>query len=371
MCMIAHRFLGPKGKGGNIPNEVIGTAMTRHSDGFGIAWRDPEDGLVYEKFGPQPEHARLFRDRLKEIDSDKAIEYVAHFRFATHGPEDADHAHPFAYDDPDPKVGTVLVFHNGIISGVKTGALESDTEVFVRDYLSKLPSRWWDNPGIRRLVDHMGGWSRLVLMTNDETINLNYSQGEDDGGLWYSSDHRPYKYATYTKSTGISYSTPKESYGFDGEEAYEAWLAAGADDEELSVYGLTKEGYRPRPTVGAIGPQSTTPMGNDALWLDNKHTLTPLVTFDFSKDGDYPRSITCDECGTEGDVYLIGGKAYVDMTHDGDILYDENTRELAVVKVTEMEAAYVTPKGETALITLPTGASGTAYSGVPEPTLVN
>ena len=52
MCMIAHRFLSAKGKGQNIPNAVIETALVRHPDWFGVAWRDPEAGLLYEKFGP-------------------------------------------------------------------------------------------------------------------------------------------------------------------------------------------------------------------------------------------------------------------------------------------------------------------------------
>lgn len=291
MCMIAHRFLSKKGKGSNIPNTVIDTALTRHPDGYGVAWRDPEYGLVYEKFGPT-ERAD-FRALLKEIDSDKSIEYVAHFRYATHGPEDKDHAHPYVYEDPDPAVGRVLVFHNGIIGGVTTKPSESDTEVFVRDWLAKLPSRWWTSAGIRKLVDHMGGWSKLVLMTDTETVNLNHYSGEEDGGLWYSSEHRGWSY-------GTGYSTG--GWGDD-------------DDWESGTYRTAAPVMTKSAEIGV----TTNPRGNVGVWMHQGHELSPLQTFDFSKDGDYECGVVCDTCGTAGDVYIIDGKAYIDIPHAWDV----------------------------------------------------
>ena len=43
------------------------------SAGFGIAWRDPAEGLVYAKYGPAQHKA--FYKRLKSIDADPSIEY--------------------------------------------------------------------------------------------------------------------------------------------------------------------------------------------------------------------------------------------------------------------------------------------------------
>ena len=298
MCMIAHRFLGQKGRGANIPNVVIDTALVRHPDGFGIAWRDPDNGLSYDKFGP--DERREFRARLKEIDTDKSIEYVAHFRWATHGPEDAEHAHPYRYDDPDPKVGPVLVFHNGVISGVTTTKEESDTEVFVRDYLAKLPSRWWTNAGIRKLVDHMGGWSKLVLMTEAETVNLNHYAGEEDGGLWYSSEHRPYKGTTYSSWDDDDYENWRYNNG----------VATGGS---LVPYQTS---YTPSKSAD-IG-ETTHPRANNNTWMHQGHELSTLQKFDFTKDGDYECSVVCDTCGTAGDVYIIDGKAYIDIPHNWD-----------------------------------------------------
>jgi hypothetical protein len=317
MCMIAHRFLSEKGKGANIPNAVIDTAMYRHPDGYGVAWRS-EEGLLYQKFGPDGRQG--FRELVKALDGDQSVEYVAHFRFATHGPEDANHAHPFAYEDPDPSVGTVLVFHNGVISSMKTTLAESDTEVFVRDYLAKLPSRWWTNEAVRKLVDHIGGWSRLVLMTNEETVNLNWGEGEEDGGLWYSSDHRPNKWVTGTTVASTVYSSSKDYRNWDYD-----------DDEE---WVKVEDGWRRNPNskfakspstaeaAAATFMETTIPKSNGDMFMHEGHELSPMQTFDFTKDGDYEVSVLCETCGTAGDVYIVDGRAYVDVPHKWDIKED-------------------------------------------------
>lgn len=358
MCMIAHRYLGPKGKGANIPNAVIDAALTRHPDGWGVAWRDPEEGLLYQKFGPTEKVG--FRNLLKALDADKTIEYVAHWRFATHGPEDEAHAHPYSYEDHDPKVGTVLVFHNGIISGVTTTKLESDTEVFVRDYLARLPSRWWDNAGIRRLVDHMGGWSRLVLMTNEETINLNHYAGEDDGGLWYSSDHRPSGY-TVSRSrgaTGVYSSTYSSLMGTDWDDD-EEWYR---DEKGDWVHNWDSKYASTKPTV-TPDPETTTPKSNSDMFMHQGHELSPLQTFDFSKDGEYEFSVICETCGTQGDVYVIDGRAYIDIPHAWTAREDS---ERTITVPLEQDENDILP-GEDAVsraLTVVVGASGQNYARV-------
>lgn len=45
------------------------------------------------------------------------------------------------------------------------------------------------------------------------------------------------------------------------------------------------------------------------------HPLTTLATFDRLHDGDYPNGVLCDTCNTFGDVYVIDGGVYIDMSH--------------------------------------------------------
>lgn len=333
MCMIAHRPLGPKGKGSNIPNLVIDTALTRHPDGWGVAWREGDE-LRHEKFGKSPQDRTTFRALLKSLDARRDVEYVAHFRFATHGEVCKDMSHPFSYMDENE--GEVLVFHNGIVQGVTATAKESDTAVFVRDWISKLPSAWWRNEVICELVDKFAGWSKFVIMTQWETVNLNFSEGTEDGGLWYSSEHKPYwqsKTATYTNTSGKG----------DGWVDYDSWeddngLTQGAgtsylDDDfwqdPASGVWYPRDGAEGRPahvTTGT-GSRTTQPRSNDALWLHEGHDLEPLQKFDFTKDGDYENSIICNLCGTAGDVYLVDGKAYVAINHGNAITPSEDERE--------------------------------------------
>lgn len=283
MCMIAYRPIGKSGRGSNIPNEVIDTAQSRHPDGFGIAWR--EDGQLHvQRFGPS--ERREFRDLLKEVDRKKS-EYVSHFRFATHGPKDAAHAHPYEYEDPNE--GRVLVFHNGIID-IATLPSESDTEVFVRDVLAQLPSKWWADPALKYLVHEAIGWSKLVIMTPTETVNLQDARGDWDAGIWYSSDHLPYKWG------GKAVGTVKGS----GLEL----VSSGKGMDDIHVYQPAEwarnTSYRSR--VLRHG-------GHDLWVIDNEADIELRV------DGAYADSVMCCVCYTPGDVYIVDGAPMVEMAH--------------------------------------------------------
>ena len=300
--MIAHRPVTQRGRGSNIPNAVIDTALTRHPDGFGIAWRD-SDGLRYEKFGPTKVEKAEFRRLLKEIDKRRDIEYVAHWRMATHGPACEDLAHPYEYTDP--VEGRVLVFHNGVID-IFADKHESDTQVFVRDILANLPSAWWRQPAIVDLVDMSTGWSKLVLMTETETVNLNERHGTKDGGLWYSSNHLP---GWSTNSVAKYASYLDDEWDNDWERIPGGAWVRKTEPRSIIPYSAAESAK----TFG-LG-ETTQPMSNTALWQHEGHIIEPLQSFDFTKDGDYPSSIICTECGTSGDVYLIQGRAFTDINH--------------------------------------------------------
>ena len=118
MCMIAYAPAGA----GKLTSPVITSAMGRHPDGFGIAWRDTSgerNVLRTATFAPSDKPA--FRTALDAVMQSGA-EYAVHFRWATSGPKDASMAHPYLYEDPDPAVGTVAVLHNGVI-GIAGGFL--------------------------------------------------------------------------------------------------------------------------------------------------------------------------------------------------------------------------------------------------------
>lgn len=299
MCMIVYRPVGKSGRGANIPGSVIDTALRRHPDGFGVAYREAGE-LRVERFGPA--EAKRFRKAVKRVDR-AGGEYVAHFRFATHGPKDAAHAHPYEYTHPID--GRVLVFHNGVID-IATTPAESDTEVFVRDVLAHLPSRWWESAAHMFLVTEAIGWSKLTVMTREGTYNLHASRGDWDGGIWYSSAHKP---------TPTTYKAPSKWGG------------------EYGPYG-----YRPQPSAAqravrdviVAAPTTAIASGRDIdvqTFRHGGHALSSVVYIDRTQDGDYPDGVICDECYTTGDVYVIDGGVYIDMSHKGEV----DTREEEVI----------------------------------------
>lgn len=286
MCMIAYRPIKGSSVGGsNIPNDVIATAMTRHPDGFGLAFRD-ETGLQSLRFGPSEREA--FKIALKEVDR-RSVEYVAHFRWATHGPRAESHAHPFEYIDPDGE--RVLVFHNGIISIMTTPA-QSDTEVFVHTVLAQLPSRWWANPALVYLVKEALIGNKIVIMTATETVNLMDEDGSWDGGIWYSSEHR---------------SMAAPTAGWRAQGSY-----ADDDDDYQPYVGSRGSAWE---TGGTIAGGNLTSGGHKVVLVDD----IPRNIHDGKMiDGSYEQALLCDVCYTIGSLHVYDGEVYIDLPHRPD-----------------------------------------------------
>ena len=220
MCLIAHREVNDLNL--TISNEIIDYNCWLNSDGFGLAWRE-RNGIRTKRYGPAEKEQ--FIDKLDALQK-RNVELVVHWRMGTHGPKTRDYAHPFSYVDP--QLGRVYVFHNGIID-ILTEKNESDTQVFVRDVLAHLPSRWFDNPAVSWLVSESIGWSRLLIMTKDETIKIGTGWKWVDG-IHYSTEPKK----TYTSTTtyygkdGIKTTTySMDSYKSDGKSSSDAWKPSG------------------------------------------------------------------------------------------------------------------------------------------------
>jgi len=287
VCLIAYRPVKPGKRGSNIPVRVVDTALTRHPDGFGVAWREGRH-LRVERFAPA--ERKDFAKKLRMIDRDQRIEYVAHFRYATHGAKDAQHAHPYEYIDP--QEGRVLVFHNGIID-IPTASDESDTQVFVRDVLARLAPAWWREPALRYLVGEAISWSRLILMTETETVNLQESAGQWDGGLWYSSNHKPA-------------ATVWGSWEWDGKT-----FRRHADPNKTVADDIAA-----RAIANAYDRASDANTSAPVSKLRHAgHSVSALVEIRRDVDREYEQAVVCDTCYTVGDVYVIDGQVYMDLAH--------------------------------------------------------
>ena len=326
MCLIAHRPV-KKGRGSNIPAEVISYNRRKNPDGFGIAWR--EFGKVHHaKFAPSDGDA--FEKLLRTIDRRSHIEYVAHWRLATHGAKCEELSHPFPYEDPD--LGEVLLFHNGIIDiDIEKG--ESDTSQFVKQVLSRLEGQWWRKPHLRFLVEGSIGWSRLAIMTKKKVIRINEDAWKLKNGIWYSTEPTAYSSgsgkvvygsSTYKPTTGKVINMPSDSTwkreSEDDDAEYARWQNqweesrrqeatfdendADEDDGEetkLLVPGeskLMKSGYVPY-----------------SGWLDNGHWVVPVSEEFGSEPGYSSGTATCTSCSTIGEYYMVDSKMYTEIKH--------------------------------------------------------
>jgi hypothetical protein len=307
MCLAIWRPV-TDGRGSNIANQTIDIAFTRHPDGFGVVTRT-DLALKVERFAPNERKA--FRKALKRIDA-SGVEYAAHWRFATSGPIDRDHSHPFVYTDP---AGfEVAVLHNGIINIAHDRNSTSDTAAFVWQVLAAMPSRWWEQPAMRFLVAGAIGWSKLIVFPAlGETVLINADGGSWDGGIWYSSDHKP------------AYQSPKATAGpKGGVYAVTPALTKGAGEAYKALTGRAAPALAPtaRPSlkVPAVTPETAYLPDKGARngypnLRHSGHALTSLVPVTASKDGDYANAVECDSCGTIGHVYAIDGSFYVDIAH--------------------------------------------------------
>jgi hypothetical protein len=307
MCLIIHRE-----QGSNVPNDVLEYNRKKNPDGFGLAWRDDE-GLHHRKYAPTDYDA--FHAMLKRLDRNANIEYVAHYRFATHGPACERLSHPFPYEDENGE--KVLVFHNGIIP-ISAPKDESDTSYFVEKVLSKLPNGWWNNPAQVFLVESAISYSRLLIMTATETVRLNERAWQKKGGILYSTDPGPAKPAWTPQSTPnvVKYTPPKE------------WTKP----EKKHKHGKSKNDVRSTDSrnFGFEDPDDDDVQG----WRHMGHWVESLDTEKLDGDsGDVACAAVCVDCNTMGEVYIIGGTTFIDISHGLDSDDEDDVDSLTMAQV--------------------------------------
>lgn len=299
-----HRPLNTENGGSNLPNEVIERNLRSNPDGFGIAWRDPKKGLRSKKWAP--EDWREFRDFLKKIDKRTNIEYIAHFRTATHGPACYDLSHPFTYENESD--GKVLVFHNGVID-IPTQKKESDTKAFVDRVLAKMPSGWWNVDYLHYLVQEAIGWSRLAIMTKDQTIRVNEPDWKVMNGIWYSTNPLP----TPTVYGSGRPATIYEQFGYKSHDDDDHDVIMGGGSWRKDTSGILTAQFSDVDDDDEEDPDVIyASAAMSGIWEHMGHSIYP-ISGDMSQEGE----VMCDSCKTTGYFYVPGPgpKVFIDLAH--------------------------------------------------------
>ncbi len=159
----------------------------------------------------------------------KDVPLVLHFRVATHGKVDRYTCHPFPLSD---KLGDlksvritagVGIAHNGVVSfcALKKNKI-SDTQKFIRDYLSKMPVDVLRQEYMHKLIAKATS-SKFAFMFPDKI----YLVGDfvEDGGVYYSNS---------------TYKTGRQIYNYGwGTDWYYGATKNDALDEPCELCGLS------------------------------------------------------------------------------------------------------------------------------------
>lgn len=137
MCIIAYKPAGAK-----FPSKsTIKTMFRNNPDGAGFMYAAP-DGVHIVK-GLMSVSA--FMQALSQIKHDTSIPVVMHFRIATHGGYSESMTQPFPLSNKNKRLRAlnticdVGIAHNGIIHMCNDAKKISDTAMFIRDYMTRLP----------------------------------------------------------------------------------------------------------------------------------------------------------------------------------------------------------------------------------------
>lgn len=194
MCIAIYK---PSDK--EISKETLKSCFTSNRDGCGFAYINTDylgkkkiiikKSLDFETFYRQYQRAQRLNPESP---------FLIHFRIKTHGTVSKFNCHPFKIDENH------AFIHNGVISGVGTDYIKSDTQLFNDKILKKLPEGWTKRSEITLLIEEMIAHSKVVVLNLEGDVQIyNESKGNWKDGIWYSN----YSYKTYKAPT-----TPKYPY---------------------------------------------------------------------------------------------------------------------------------------------------------------
>lgn len=172
---------------------------------FDSLWSANPDGFGAYSFADKSVFKTLDYNAAKKYIADNAQnDLFCHFRYATGGQISLDNVHPF-------DTGRYIIFHNGILSGIKPTAVKSDTAILA-DTLKNAPLS-----AIKKALSAQYS-SRFYIV--DKKANNGFSI--DTGAKWYAC-----------KDTGILFSN---SYAFCW-DILDNYLSDNSLENEGNYYG--------------------------------------------------------------------------------------------------------------------------------------
>lgn len=205
MCIIVI-----KEKGTKMPSrDTLRTCYANNSDGAGFMYNHKGKVVVTKGFMTWKDFDEALTEVEKGLANTKKVSFVFHFRIATHGGTNPMNCHPFPISHFDYMLQQTYlttdigVAHNGIISltsdsgyydykekkFVKKVAKLSDTQIFIRDYLTDIqelnPEFYLSEAGLNLVGTLIE--SKMAFLDKNGLISTIGSFNDDTNGVLYSN----------------------------------------------------------------------------------------------------------------------------------------------------------------------------------------
>lgn len=180
----------------HLDRETFFRCWESNSHGAGIAYSNGKEMVVAKELRSKEKFWALYK---RHREANPSVPMLVHFRIRTHGERDIVSTQPIQINQ------NLAYIHNGVISGVPDHKKYSDTVMFKRLILSRLPNGFHLNVAHKALIEKFVGWSKLIFLdVKNRWSIINEKQGDWVDGIWYSnSGYKP------------PYNWEKESSGYE------------------------------------------------------------------------------------------------------------------------------------------------------------
>lgn len=277
MCIIV-----AKNKGVALPTKkTLEQCFERNKDGAGIMYVKNNKVIIEKGLMTFQDFYKKLKSIKKEFGGDltnKAL--VMHFRIGTHGENDKATTHPFPISNNFNDLRATYfetdlgMAHNGIMSAYNYDRTLSDTQSFIKDYVSvfkELNKKFYLNNKVMEIISNEANISsnKLCFLDNKENIYWYGDKVIDNGVIYSNTTYKPYTYKSYRsysydydywygKDYKSSYSKPKtKSYTIDD------FIKNRVEYELLQVGDY----YQTNETFGEYVK------ANDTIIIDKDHNL--------------------------------------------------------------------------------------------------
>lgn len=196
MCIIV-----AKQKGIDMPSKnILETCFHHNNDGAGFMYVEKGQVIIDKGYMDFKSFYKRLKKIEKRIGNLKERALVMHFRIGTQGANDKQTCHPFPISNKVSDLKStyfktnVGMVHNGVISKFNYDKSLSDTQLFIRDFVSvfkSLRKDFYKIDSVMKLFEKEISYSKLCFLDNKENIYYLGDKVVDNGIIYSNTTYKP------------------------------------------------------------------------------------------------------------------------------------------------------------------------------------